>query len=120
MSEKPNSAQSEMISFDGFMKIKMRIGRVIEATEHPNADKLIVLKVDLGDEQRQLCAALRGHYTTLLVGELPRFPDSFSFRQAFVQQRFELAAAPDFRFENRLKDQRIRVHRPPCALLARL
>jgi methionine--tRNA ligase beta chain len=52
-----------MISFDEFMKVKLRVGKVVEAFDHPNADKLIVLKVDLGDEQRQLCAGLRGIYT---------------------------------------------------------
>ncbi len=59
----------QMISFDDFTKIELRIGRVIEASDHPNADKLIVLKVDLGDEQRQLVAGLKGYYTTeQLVG----------------------------------------------------
>ena len=69
MSGEPNPPQSDLISFDDFTKIKLRIGRVIEANDHPNADKLIVLKVDLGDEQRQLVAGLKGYYTTdQLVG----------------------------------------------------
>jgi methionyl-tRNA synthetase len=62
MSGDSKSAQPETISFNDFTKIKLRVGRVIEATDHPNADKLIVLKVDLGDEQRQLCAGLKGYY----------------------------------------------------------
>ncbi len=61
---------SETISFDDFAKLKLRVGRVIEAFDHPNADKLLVLKVDLGDEQRQLCAGIKGHYTPeQLVGQ---------------------------------------------------
>jgi methionine--tRNA ligase beta chain len=40
----------------------MRVARVLEAYDHPKADKLIVLKLDLGTEQRQICAGLRGHY----------------------------------------------------------
>ncbi|MGB0714327.1 MAG: methionine--tRNA ligase subunit beta [Phycisphaerae bacterium] len=51
------------ISFDDFIKVQLRVGKVIEAGEHPNADKLLVLKVDLGDEQRQICAGLKGYYT---------------------------------------------------------
>jgi len=51
------------IDFDDFTKVKLRVGRVVEASEHPNADKLLVLKVDLGDEQRQICAGIKGHYT---------------------------------------------------------
>ena len=64
MSGQPNPTESGMITFDEFTKVKLRVGRVVEASDHPNADKLTVLKVDLGDEQRQLCAGLRGYYTT--------------------------------------------------------
>lgn len=61
---------SDPVTFDEFLRIKMRVGKVIEASEHPNADKLLILKVDLGDEQRQICAGLRGHYTPEeLVGQ---------------------------------------------------
>ena len=62
MSGDSQSGQAETISFDDFTKVKLRVGRVIEASDHPNADKLIVLKVDLGDEQRQICAGLKGYY----------------------------------------------------------
>lgn len=62
MSGDSKSAQPETITFDEFTKVQLRVGRVLEANDHPNADKLIVLKVDLGDEQRQLCAGLKGHY----------------------------------------------------------
>lgn len=56
------SDQPETIDFDDFSKIKMRVGKIIEAGDHPKADKLLVLKVDLGDEQRQLVAGLKGYY----------------------------------------------------------
>lgn len=52
-----------VISYDDFAKLDLRIARVLEVTAHPNADKLFVIKIDLGSEQRQLCAGLRGHYT---------------------------------------------------------
>jgi len=64
MSAEPGPSESGIITFDEFMRVKLRVGRVLEANDHPNADKLIVLKVDLGDEQRQLCAGLRGHYSS--------------------------------------------------------
>ncbi|UCD27439.1 MAG: methionine--tRNA ligase subunit beta [Planctomycetota bacterium] len=57
MSDKP-----EIIDFNDFTKIDMRTAKVLEAYDHPNADKLMVLKIDLGTEQRQICAGLRGHY----------------------------------------------------------
>jgi len=56
------SEQPEKITYNDFAKVQMRVAKVLEAREHPNADKLIILKVDLGDEQRQICAGLRGHY----------------------------------------------------------
>ena len=56
------SEQPDQIQFDDFAKVQLRVARVLDAFDHPNADKLIVLKVDLGDEQRQICAGLRGHY----------------------------------------------------------
>ncbi len=66
MSETPDT-----IVFDDFAKVDLRVARILEAKDHPNADKLIVLKIDLGTEQRQICAGLRGHYTPeSLVGRL--------------------------------------------------
>src|SRR4051812_22294420 len=49
------------ITIDDFAKIQLRVATVLEAKPHPNADKLIVLQVDLGDEKRQICAGIRGH-----------------------------------------------------------
>ena len=53
---------AEMIQFDDFLKLEMRVATVTNAEAHPKADKLIVLQIDLGDEQRQIIAGLRGHY----------------------------------------------------------
>ena len=51
-----------MVSFSEFNKLDLRIGKVLEATEHPNADKLYVLKVDIGEKLIQLVAGLRPYY----------------------------------------------------------
>lgn len=60
-----------VISYDDFVKLDLRIGRVVEAAAHPNADKLLVLQVDMGTETRQLVAGIRGHYEPAdLVGKL--------------------------------------------------
>lgn len=60
MNEQPATDQ---IQFDDFVKVDLRVAKVLEAYEHPKADKLMVLKLDLGTEQRQICAGIRGHYT---------------------------------------------------------
>ena len=52
----------DTISFDDFAKIDLRVARVLEAKPHPNADKLLVLQIDLGTEQRQIVAGIRGYY----------------------------------------------------------
>lgn len=51
-----------VVEFDDFAKLDLRVARVLECREHPNADKLLILKVDLGIEKRQVCAMLKGHY----------------------------------------------------------
>jgi methionyl-tRNA synthetase len=53
-----------MISIDDFRKIELRVATVKSAEPHPNADKLMVLQIDIGGETRQICAGIRGHYTT--------------------------------------------------------
>ena len=59
------------IQYDDFAKLDLRVGKVIEASAHPNADKLIVLKVDLGAETRQIIAGLRAYYEPeALLGKL--------------------------------------------------
>ncbi len=50
------------VSDEELARVEFRIANVRECTPHPNADKLLVLQIDLGDEQRQICAGLRAHY----------------------------------------------------------
>jgi methionyl-tRNA synthetase len=52
-----------MISIDDFRKIELRVATIQSAEPHPNADKLLVLQVDLGGETRQICAGIRNHYS---------------------------------------------------------
>jgi methionyl-tRNA synthetase len=60
-----------LVEFDDFARLDFRVARVLECREHANADKLLVMKVDLGTEQRQICAVLKQHYKPEdLVGRL--------------------------------------------------
>lgn len=52
-----------MISIEEFRKVELKVATIKSAEPHPNADKLIVLQIDLGTEQRQICAGIRNHYT---------------------------------------------------------
>ena len=52
-----------MISFNDFKKMELKVGKVVSAADHPNADKLIVMQVDIGGEERQTIAGLKDWYT---------------------------------------------------------
>jgi methionyl-tRNA synthetase len=45
-----------------FGKLDLRVAHVMTAAPHPDADKLLVLKINLGNEERTLCAGLKQHY----------------------------------------------------------
>ena len=51
-----------MITIDEFRKVELKVATIKGAEPHPNADRLMVLQVDLGDEQRQICAGIRNYY----------------------------------------------------------
>jgi len=51
-----------MISIDEFAKLDIRVARVLEVRPHPNADKLLLLQIDVGDQQKQIVAGIKGHY----------------------------------------------------------
>lgn len=51
-----------MASLEAFQQIDLRIGRIVEAAPHPNADRLLVLQVDLGTERRQVVAGIKASY----------------------------------------------------------
>ncbi len=67
------------ISCDDFTKLDLRVATVLSARQHPNADKLLLLKIDVGDQQKQIVAGIRGHYQ----------PDELVGRQIVVVNNLE-------------------------------
>lgn len=58
-----SSSDDHLIDIDHFAKVELRVGRVVEAGPHPNADRLLVMKVDTGDaEPRQIVAGIRSDW----------------------------------------------------------
>ena len=51
-----------MISFEDFKNMDLRVAKIIEAKEHPDADKLYLLTIDVGDETKQIVAGVRLNY----------------------------------------------------------
>lgn len=73
--------QKEVIAFDDFMKMDMRIGTILEAEAVPKSNKLLKFKVDTGIDQRTILSGIAKHYTpeemigkqvTVLVNLAPR------------------------------------------------
>lgn len=56
---------------EDFQKIAIRVGTILTAQEHPNADRLLVLSVDIGEPTpRQIVAGIRASYQAAeLIGK---------------------------------------------------
>ncbi|WP_099190966.1 methionine--tRNA ligase [Tepidibacter mesophilus] len=52
----------EEITIDEFDKVELRVAKIIEASKHPKADKLLVFKVQLANEQRQIVSGIAKHF----------------------------------------------------------
>jgi methionyl-tRNA synthetase len=73
--------QKEIITFEDFAKVDLRIGTIIEAEKMPKANKLLVLKVDTGMDIRTIVSGIAEHFSpeeiigkrvTVLVNLAPR------------------------------------------------
>jgi methionyl-tRNA synthetase len=67
----PPPAAPATITIDDFKKVQLKVGKVLECVDHANANKLLVLKVDLGGgEVRQVVSGIKTWYTPAdLVGK---------------------------------------------------
>lgn len=65
--EKP---QKPEITIDDFDKLSLVVGKIVEARKHPKADKLLVFKVDIGSEVRQIVSGIAKYYEpSTLIGK---------------------------------------------------
>jgi len=53
----------DTISIDDFAKVELRVAEVKACAKHPNADKLLVLQLDVGYEQRQVVSGIAKYYS---------------------------------------------------------
>ncbi len=51
------------ITIDDFAKLDIRVGTVLECKKHPKADKLLVLKIKCGTDERQIVSGIAEKYT---------------------------------------------------------
>ncbi len=73
--------QKELINFDDFTKLDMRVGTILEAKKMPKTKKLLILKVDTGIDTRTIVSGIAESFTpeevigkqvTVLVNLAPR------------------------------------------------
>jgi methionyl-tRNA synthetase len=65
----PIAAADNRITIDEFMKIDLRVGKIVAAERVPNSKKLIKMEVDIGTERRTLVAGIAEAYDAdALVG----------------------------------------------------
>ena len=66
----PPSSQA-VISIEDFKKLALRLGIITASQDHPNADRLLVLTVDVGEAApRQIVAGIKGSYQAAdLIGK---------------------------------------------------
>ncbi len=92
----PSDAPGE-ISIDDFMKVQLKVARIIEATPVEGADKLLQLTLDVGDHQRQVFSGIKAAYHAEdLVGRLTVVVANLATRKMRfgVSEGMVLAAGP--------------------------
>ncbi|MBR2477039.1 MAG: methionine--tRNA ligase [Clostridia bacterium] len=61
--EKKEEPETNEISIDDFAKVELKIGKVLECDRVEGADKLLVSKIKIGDEVRQIVSGIAKYYT---------------------------------------------------------
>ncbi|MDR1612633.1 MAG: methionine--tRNA ligase subunit beta [Planctomycetota bacterium] len=49
-------------TYGDFSRIRLTVAEIIAAEPHPNADKLIKIRIRLGEREKQICAGIRAYY----------------------------------------------------------
>lgn len=62
MTNENNNNREDLIDFDTFKKIDLRVAEIVEAERIEDSNKLVKLQVKLADEKRQLVAGIAKHY----------------------------------------------------------
>jgi len=52
-----------MITFEDFKKLELKVAQIKDVKPHPNADKLYVITIDLGNEKKDIIAGIKTSYS---------------------------------------------------------
>jgi methionyl-tRNA synthetase len=61
--KKEKKASKPEISIDDFDKLELVVGEVVSCEKHPDADRLLVEQINIGDETRQVVSGIAKFYT---------------------------------------------------------
>lgn len=88
-----------MISLEDFKKIELKVAKIKDVQDHPNADKLYIVSIDLGDTTKQVVAGIKPSYTKEdLIGKQVVVVDNLqpATLRGVESQGMILAASDDF------------------------
>jgi methionyl-tRNA synthetase len=76
--EKPEALPEGLITIDDFARVQLRVAEVVACEPHPDADRLLVLQLKVGEETRQVVSGIAKYYqpeelvgkTVILVANL--------------------------------------------------
>lgn len=71
---KEEPKEDNTITIDDFKKIELIVGTVEECKKHPDADKLLISKINIGKERRQIVSGIADYYS----------PDEFVGKKVIV------------------------------------
>ena len=58
------------IKIDDFAKVSLKVGEIIDSKKHPNAEKLLVSQIKIGNETRQIVSGIAKYYDpSTLIGK---------------------------------------------------
>lgn len=60
--DKAEKEEEKLITIDDFDKIDLRVAEIVKAEKHPDAEKLLVLQLKLGEETRQVVSGIAKYY----------------------------------------------------------
>lgn len=60
---RPKKSQKEIISYEDFQKLDLRIAKVISAEDVKGTDRLLKLNLKIGEEERTIVAGIKEHYS---------------------------------------------------------
>ena len=60
--EEKQEEKIDEITIDDFAKVSLKVGQIIKSEKHPNAEKLLVSQIKIGDETRQIVSGIAKFY----------------------------------------------------------